>query len=182
MVNVFSHHYSFTKATIVSLALVLLGCGGDKDYPILAPAPPLLPHHNANLDDDYIPPVYEPAGMIDGAQMAVHSMDDARPVTKCRTKDRFDRAALLAYEWDRSRLSFDVDGVNMSGDNAGFLVEYKLRFQPEKTKKQRCRYDSQWQGLLGSGYNELMLREDDRVHERVRSRAADIFRQIDDSI
>lgn len=79
----------------------------------------------------------------------------------CRFQDRFDRKAVLAYEWNRSRLSLDVKGVNLeSGSDKAFRVEYKIRFSPEKTKKQRCRYSSSWQGLFGSGYNEFIGRED----------------------
>ncbi|MGH1456995.1 MAG: hypothetical protein ACRBDI_09460 [Alphaproteobacteria bacterium] len=89
---------------------------------------------------------------------------------KCRLKDRFDRKAVIAYEWDRSRLSMDVDGINMSGDGEyGARLEYKLRFQPEKRPKELCRYASSWQGMIGSGYNEFFVREDGRVLEEIKT-------------
>jgi hypothetical protein len=81
----------------------------------------------------------------------------------CRLKDRFDRKELVAYEWGQNRMGFDLDGLDLMA--GGMEVEnvqfsYRLRLQDYKTKKERCRYASSWQGLLGSGYNELVARED----------------------
>ncbi|MGH1403019.1 MAG: hypothetical protein ACRBDL_02135 [Alphaproteobacteria bacterium] len=95
---------------------------------------------------------------------------DVTPPEGCRVQDRFDRKALVAYEWDRSRLSLDVDGIGMDGADVDMVrLEYKIRFQPEKTKKQRCRYPSRWQGLVGSGYSELIVREEDTVFEEIKA-------------
>lgn len=87
----------------------------------------------------------------------------------CEMKDRFDRKEVLAYEWDRSRLGLDLDGINTDGDGGRAVrVNYTLRLQPEKTSEQRCRYPSAWQGMAGSAYNELMLRESDTVWQHLR--------------
>lgn len=89
--------------------------------------------------------------------------------SECSLHDRFDRKAVVAYEWGRSRLSLDVDGVSLGGGGErGVHLKYKIRFQPEKTKKQRCRYSSPWQGLVGSGYNELFVRKEDTVWAEIR--------------
>lgn len=107
------------------------------------------------------PPVY--LASFDHVMLKGKRDPDATPYN-CRTKDRFDRKVLLAYEWDRSRLSVDVDGINLrQHDLEGVFVQYKLRIQPEKPKKLDCRYPSNWQGLIGSGYNELIRREDAKV-------------------
>lgn len=92
----------------------------------------------------------------------------------CSIKDRFDNDALFAYEFgtnQRSRFSFDVDGLNL--DSSGIeavKVSFTYRLQADKTKDQRCRYLSNYQGLVGSGYNELYIR--DRGHT--------VWKEIDD--
>lgn len=107
---------------------------------------------------------------IDPRQPAEAAYEKKEPEGRaCGVKDRFDREAVLAYEWDRQRLALDVDGVELGGDgDFAFRLEWKLRLQPEKTKKQKCRYNSAWQGLIGSGYNELFIREEDTVYEEFR--------------
>lgn len=90
--------------------------------------------------------------------------------TDCSIRDMFDRKAMLAYEWGnntRSRLSFDVDGVGLDSlDVEGVKLEYAFRLQPEKPKKMGCRYSSQWQGMVGSGYNEMFMRGDNEGARR----------------
>jgi hypothetical protein len=96
---------------------------------------------------------------------------------KCRFKDRFDRKAVLAYEWGRNRLALDIDGLSLAGaDVQAFKLQYRLRLQPEKTRTEKCRFQSSWQGLIGSGYNELFLRDEDTVFEEFKQ-----FRQKVDS-
>ena len=102
----------------------------------------------------------------------------------CRLKDRFDRKALIAYEWSRNRLALDMDGggIGLAGVKKvqGVHVDYTLHFQPEKTKAQRCRYHSSWQGMIGSGYNELFVRDKDTVWQQLRAMRKDAERFIDD--
>lgn len=87
----------------------------------------------------------------------------------CSIGDRFDRGQVLAYEWDRSRLGLDVDGINMDSDGEQAVrVSYTLRLQPEKTEDQRCRYPSAWQGLAGSAYNELVKRDQNTVWDQIK--------------
>ena len=100
----------------------------------------------------------------------------------CNIKDRFDRKALLAYEWDRSRLSVDVDGVNFdSGDDRAIRLEYRIRLQPEKPRKERCRYGSKWQGMIGSGYNEFFVRENDTVWTEIKEIRRETMERIGDA-
>ena len=105
---------------------------------------------------------------------------DDNKLKLCGFKDRFDRKAILAYEWERSRLALDVDGLSFGGsDDQAIKIQYTLRLQPEKSKEQRCRFNSPWQGLIGSGYNELFVREQDTVYEELREMRAKLKNYID---
>lgn len=93
----------------------------------------------------------------------------------CSLGDRFDRGEVLAYEWDRSRLGVNVDGVNMDGDGEQAVrVSYTMRLQPGKTEDQRCRYPSAWQGIAGSAYNELVKRDQNTVWDQLRQIRKDV--------
>ena len=117
------------------------------------------------------------SGEVDGASVSLKSAGESS--YKCRWKDRLDRKAVLAYEWDRSRLSMDVDGVNLSGDGEyGVRVAYRLRFQPEKPPKERCRYNAAWQGMIGSGYHEFFVREKDTVWQAIKQDIKDVKQKV----
>ncbi len=117
----------------------------------------------------------------DAVPDTVIAVEDQSSFSRCKLNKRFDRDALLAYEWDRSRLSIDVDGVNMSGGGErGVYLQYKIRLQPEKDKKHKCRYASQWQGMIGSGYNELVLRKENTVWLELRNVQKDVKQYIKD--
>lgn len=95
--------------------------------------------------------------------------EEAKPVKTCSLGDRFDRGEVIAYEWDRSRLGVDVDGLNMGGSSMDAVkLQYTLRLQRERSAEQACRYPSAWQGIAGSAYNELFLREEDTVWQELR--------------
>ena len=89
----------------------------------------------------------------------------------CRVKERFDRKHLIAYQWGRageSKLGLDVDGIGFdSMEVEGVMLEYRLRLQPLANKKDKCRYASNWQGIVGSGYNEFFARETDTVWQHL---------------
>lgn len=80
----------------------------------------------------------------------------------CNIQDRFDRNALIAYEWGQNtqnRLGLDVDGIGWGGGEIEQVkLQYTFRLQPERPKKMGCRYTSGWQGMVGSGYNEMFMR------------------------
>ncbi len=161
--------------------LTLSGCVTSEKSVSLAPTPPVasaVVSDEINQDYSYVDVasgsavIAEDVGAIPVAVAApAVSLDQNVHVPDgCRVQDRFDRKALLAYEWDRSRFSLDVDGLSMGGADIDMVrLEYKIRLQPEKTKKQKCRYPSRWQGLIGSGYSELMVREDDTVFEEFKA-------------
>lgn len=110
------------------------------------------------------------------------ALSSSEPEKKCRINDRFDRKALVAYHWDRNRLALDVDGINLGGSgNKGVRLEYRLRLQPGKTRKEKCLYESNWQGLIGSGYHELFVRENDTVWQELRRMRRDVMHRLDDN-
>lgn len=149
----------------------------------LAPVPPIANHFSI---EDHDVPVYAahyfapPQNAVELAQAVEVTVEQPLEVEEalalevktsvrdgCSINDRFDREALIAYEWDRKRLSLDVDGIGGGSEDSGMRLEYRIRLQPEKTDKQKCRHSASWQGLLGSGYNELVVREDRRVWKEI---------------
>ncbi len=153
-------------SSVLFLSLTALsGCitAEKSSSPALAPAPPLLSPEINGLSFDTPESNYKPAkshGINTANVIKSEETKLGNSQINCSLKDRLDRQYLLAYEWGRSKLSLDIDGVNLknSGDKA-FRIEYKIRLQPEKTKKQLCRYPSNWQGLIGSSYNEFIIKE-----------------------
>ncbi|MCD8566750.1 MAG: hypothetical protein LRY36_02370 [Alphaproteobacteria bacterium] len=95
----------------------------------------------------------------------------------CSIKDRFDRSETIAYQWGQNRLGFtaNMDGTDFKG---GFL-RYRLKFQPHQTSKERCKYKSAWQGLVGSSYNEFFLRENNTVWDDLKALRLDAQSRID---
>lgn len=200
-------NYAYLALLSFSL-LTLSGCMTSSNTAPLAPLPPQSEANlsQSNNSSDYQPHFFT---NIDGAElqaMRIASEMDAAikqagadpafvPVAvpdnltgdaslnaakvKCSISKRFDRKAVMAYEWNRNRLSFDLDGVGGGGDQ-GVRVEYKIRLQPEKTKAQKCRYNSKWQGLIGSGYNELILRKDDTVWEEIKEIRSEAIKYVSD--
>lgn len=175
--------YSF----VLSISLLTLsGCVTSQNTASLAPQPPIANHYYIESDDT---PLYAahyfapPQGVgvisqdeevlseqVPNVVQALGVESDGNTENRCRLKDRFDREALIAYEWDRNRMSLDVDGIGGGSDNSGVRFEYKIRLQPEKSSKQKCRYSAKWQGLLGSSYNELVLRKEDTVMEELKQK------------
>ena len=88
---------------------------------------------------------------------------------KCSIKDRIDRDAVVAYQWGQNRVGLRVRGLDIVGGEGidQVKLEYKLRLQPHKTRKEKCRYQSNWQGIIGTGYNEMFVREKDTVWDQI---------------
>lgn len=101
-----------------------------------------------------------------GSKAALKTEPQAK---KCRIQDRFDRDQLIAYQWNGvNRLGLDVDGISLgSSELEGVKVQYTLKLQNHKTRKEKCRYDSHWQGMLGSAYNEFYLRKENTVWQQL---------------
>ncbi|MDB2682890.1 hypothetical protein N9Z27_01390 [Alphaproteobacteria bacterium] len=173
-------------------AVLLLGCSNDLDIGRFTPEPPAIAREDittfevsADMHPSLVAPQdIEPAagtvGVIDAPHDIKASLDAQTLPAHCKPKHRFDRKALIAYEWGDSRLAFDVDGLNMTSTNIeAATIKYRYRFSPDpkrpyKTKREKCRYQSGWQGMLGSGYNEFFLREEDTVYKDVHKLINDL--------
>lgn len=169
---------------LVSCSLLLTGCITSNTSKPLAPAPPEVNFSSVSRD---IPIDVAQVAMDVNALSAVSPAAGAPPVEiakslteedkekRCRIQDRFDRKAILAYEWDRSRLALDMDGLNVGFDGISKFEQIKLEFRmklqrdAKKDKRAACRYGSRWQGVVGSGYNEFFRREDDTVWEEIKA-------------
>ena len=212
MKDMFFIPYNFHKGQKCFLNIILLysllslsGCSTSVKSASLAPSPPDVSRVLFSQDNyvSYQPHFFAPPRVgveiaiakdtrsFENSELTINdtnalAVNGDTPVQAslkgCRFKDRFDRKAILAYEWNRSRLSLDVKGINFdSGGDKGFRVEYKIRFQPEKTKKQRCRYSSSWQGLFGSSYNEFIVREDNAAWGEIITMKEELMQYINRS-
>lgn len=167
---------------------LLPGCVTTSKVSPLAPSPPELRFSSlyyqeraqtqpdlTRTPDDPKRPIMTPAQLIAEVKPYLNPLDkksleaEKEPADGCKLMHRFDRKAILAYEWGRNRVSFDADGLNFDGaGDQAFKLEYRLRLQPEKSKRERCRYNSAWQGLIGSGYNEFFIRENDTIYQEFK--------------
>jgi hypothetical protein len=90
----------------------------------------------------------------------------------CSIKDRFDRKAVLAYNFDdkQSRLALhlnaDADWGEVEVEKV--MVKYTYKLQPIPHRKDACKYPSGFQGIIGSGYNEFFRREKNTVWDQLR--------------
>ena len=100
---------------------------------------------------------------------------DAEPTNTqgCTMGDRFDREGVLAYNFSdgqsRLALHMTLDDVGLSGAEVErAMIRFTYKFQAIPHRKERCRYKSQWQGLIGSGYNEFFQRKTNTVWQELR--------------
>ncbi len=166
---------SFNLFLCLSLA-TLSGCVTAQNTSPLAPFPPAIDASSAAQNQQlYTPHYFTEPPQNDALQddVGIEVKNSITPITpkqnsECSLKDRFDRKSILAYEWGRNKISLDIDGVNLKNSgNRGVFIEYKLNIHPEKTKEQRCRTASSWQGLVGSTYNEIFIRKDKKIWSEV---------------
>lgn len=82
---------------------------------------------------------------------------------KCLGK-RIDTDHTLTYHHDRRRSThLDIDNLD---DDPRITLSYEIILgpNPEKARENHiCRFDSRWQGVLGSLGNELFVRKEDRI-------------------
>lgn len=154
----------------LAISAALAGCASDHSRRISAPPPPFdagAPTHatgGARPAEDFL--ARAPRRL---------NLEDAPPPEHCSLRDRFDRKEVIAYNFadgqSRLGLKLGIDGFSLSDPGAFELrevrVNFRYRFQPIKKKRERCLYASPWQGLAGSGYNELVLRDRHTVYEEL---------------
>jgi hypothetical protein len=173
---------------IAAIALAMAGCSHSDESAqfSMAPAPPAFdqsagaqPYGPPQIMAFSGQPVVFPSNItlsdtgMPGQDAEFYAQQTALRETtvegkKCSIKDRFDRDAVVAYQWGQNRLSLRARGINLSGEGLDQVkLEYRLRLQPHKSRKEKCRYDSNWQGIIGSGYNEMFVREKDTVWDKI---------------
>jgi hypothetical protein len=177
--------YRYICLSVLLTAIVILsGCNAHTSHAKLAPQPPQiqtayldkLPHDEPRPSGNTLALAnIEPAAgsaKAPSARAVQSGYNNAQNLKGCSVQDRFDKDAALAYQWGRShrnRVSLDVDGLEFSpfgGSSADIeqvRIEYRLKLQGKKSKKERCRGHHNWQGLIGTGYRELIDREENTV-------------------
>jgi hypothetical protein len=171
--------------------LLLCGCTGNssKNHAALAPSPPAFDPFAIEepVDMARIRPASGFAGagygaMVDQTTYAALRANKPEP-RDCSVRQRFDKSYLIAYQWGRTgenKLGLNIDGVGFDSMKVeAVTLEYTLRLQPWKTKKERCLYDSNWQGMIGSGYNELYVREGQNIWKEFRDFQDDVGSRLD---
>lgn len=101
----------------------------------------------------------------------------------CDIGDRFDNGAALAYNFSdqKSQLSLhlSVDGPSFSDPgNLEFnsvLVRFTHKFQkPSKSEANNCLFPSHVQGILGSAFNEVFVRDNYTILDELKERGLNL--------
>lgn len=100
----------------------------------------------------------------------------------CKVTDRFDNRSTIAYNFDdrhQVALNMAANGDGPMGVSRAVIV-FRYKFdapKPTAREQQRakCRYDSHWQGLVGSTYNELFLRDHNTVWGQIKDNGLDFW-------
>lgn len=97
----------------------------------------------------------------------------------CNIGDRFDRKSTLAYNFADQQtqlaLNLSIDGPQLD-DPGNFhvnsvYVRYTHKFsKPPQSKREKCRFQSSFQGLVGSAYNEFFVRNTYTVWKELRNK------------
>jgi hypothetical protein len=120
---------------------------------------------------------YDPDSLKNPAKVGLSESESKE--LGCRIRDRFDRGSTLAYNFDndQSRLSFHlgINGPSLASPTElefkSVLVRFTHKFsKPPESKREKCRFQSNFQGLIGSAYNELMVRNNYTVWQELRSK------------
>jgi hypothetical protein len=165
---------------IIICALTLAACGslqdGGSSRVSLAPPPPqFIPGPEGLMafagsdPDTLIITSDRPLRYADRADVPVSGAVNAAP-DDCAIKHRFDRSAAIAYNFsdNKSRLALNMGLDGTSVEKA--MIRFTYKFQPLKSKKERCLYNSPVQGLVGSVINELVIRKDDTVWHELKAK------------
>lgn len=121
---------------------------------------------------------YDPKFAERRAQLGLS--EDQSKALGCNIGDRFDRGATLAYNFsdNQSQLALNLSIEGPQFDDPGHfqfnsvLVRYTHKFSkpPASSRKEKCRFQSSFQGLLGSAYNEFFVRNTYTVWKELRNK------------
>ena len=98
--------------------------------------------------------------------------------SNCSMGDRFDRKETLAYNFSDNQTRLGLK-VSTSGATAfkGFKLQLTYKFDKPGHTSKKCKFSSPYQGLVGSAYNELFLRQKDTIWNDLSDRGADFWRR-----
>lgn len=157
--------------------------GGSDRRVALAPAPP-------PFDPSAFPQEVEVAGSAFRAEpIDIAAMQKARENSAalqaetysagCSIGDRFDRGAALSWRFDDSRrmdLNIRGDGVALETVKISYTHKFGGPPKPKKDKK-KCQYDSQFQGIIGSAYNEMFRRKEQTIWNQLDDMGLAVWRR-----
>jgi len=114
-------------------------------------------------------------GGADDSSNVTLRLETSEVIKSCRIKDKFDTDALIAYQMEEGRLSLDVDGIGYDSQKVNKVyLNYTVSLQPELEKKDHCRYASNYQGILGSVYSEIVVHQGQNLSEEVEHLKAEV--------
>ncbi len=161
---------------IMTLCLVLSACvfdSGDNTRVSLAPPPPaFIPSDVASDQAPKGTTIRLSSALRISENDALKTLTTDPPVPEgCGIKDRFDRSSFLSFssEDGKRKLALNLDTGGMNIDGVELRYTMKLGKTATKTKKERCLYPAQVQGLAPSAYRELIKRKSDTVWQRVKA-------------
>jgi hypothetical protein len=171
------------------LALALSGCMGSGSRYSDVPPPDYWyngsstdSHEHVAMSDQYsaATPTHD-----EGGRSYTYGAPSFTPADYdgCKITDRFDNRSTIAYNFDdRHQLAFNMaindDGGSMGVSRAVVVFHYKFDApKPSRSdaRRAKCRYDSHWQGLVGSTYNELFLRDHNSVWTQMKDNGLDFW-------
>lgn len=121
---------------------------------------------------------YDPKYLENPAKLGLS--EDQSKALGCDLGDRFDRGATLAYNFKdnqtRLALHLSLEGPKFSDPTRlelnSVLIRYTHKFSkpPSSNRREKCRFQSSFQGLLGSAYNEFFVRNSYTVWKELRNK------------
>lgn len=120
---------------------------------------------------------YDPKSLENPAKVGLSETESK--ALGCSLRDRFDKSATLAYNFDnqqsRIALHLSMDGPSLDSPSQMELKSVLVRFthkfsKPPEGKREKCRFQSNFQGLIGSAYNEFFLRNNYTVWQEIRQK------------
>lgn len=180
---------------VLTITLFLVsGCAADSRRSALAPPPPAFNPEDAvlamtqpaqlnditpaSMQGIVAPPIADSTTLSDAEISTALAARRKAFVSDCSIGDRFDRGTTLAYNFSdgRSRLGLDIDGLSYDSFKVEAVkLKFRYRFSAGKTKKEKCRYESGFQGLVGSAYNEFVRREHNTIWNDIEDRGLNFW-------
>lgn len=120
---------------------------------------------------------YDPTYKDNPAKLGLS--EDQSKALGCSLGDRFDRGATIAYNFDDNQtqvaLNLSIAGPKFSDPTRlefnSVLLRYTHKFsKPPPSKREKCRFQSSFQGLVGSAYNEFFVRNSYTVWKELRNK------------